>query len=81
MALGGKPDRRSILIFSPPAHLYRHIYYWNIVACDVKQPISQSGHHRKWKFISILGQFVEDVFLNNKSSFVKKNPYVMRVIY
>ena len=30
-----EPDRRYNFFFSPPAHLCRHIYEWNIVACDV----------------------------------------------
>ena len=37
-----EPDRRFNFFFSPPAHLHcmcLHIYNWNIVACDVKQPI------------------------------------------
>ena len=41
MALG--TDRRSYFFFSPPAHLYAvtydYKYDWNIVNCDVKQPI------------------------------------------
>ena len=30
-----EPDRRYN-IFNPPAHQCRHIYDWNIIACDVK---------------------------------------------
>ena len=30
-------DRRSHFFFSPPVHLCRHIYNWNIVACEFKQ--------------------------------------------
>ena len=37
MALGA--DRRYNFFFSPPANLCRHMYDWNIVYCDVKQPI------------------------------------------
>ena len=37
MALGARPGYN--FFFSPPAHLCRHIYDWNIVACDVQQPI------------------------------------------
>ena len=33
-----EPDRTSNF-FSPPAHLCAVTYYWNIVNCDVKQPI------------------------------------------
>ena len=32
-----EPNRRyNYFFFSPPAHLWCHIYDWNIVACDVK---------------------------------------------
>ena len=34
-----EPDRRYSFFFKPPAHLCRHIYDWNIVHCDVQQPI------------------------------------------
>ena len=30
-----EPDRRYDF-FNPPAHLCRHIYDWNIIACDIK---------------------------------------------
>ena len=30
-----EPDRRYSFFFYPPAHLCRHIYDWNTVACDV----------------------------------------------
>ena len=36
-----EPDRRYNYFFSPPATLWRRIYDWNIVACDVKHPINQ----------------------------------------
>ena len=39
-SMAWKPDRRFNFLFSPPAHLCRHIYNWNIFAWDVKQPIS-----------------------------------------
>ena len=37
-----EPDRRYNFFFSPSAHLCRHIYDWNIVNCDVKQPFTHS---------------------------------------
>ena len=39
MALGARP-KVQLLLQSACTSLCRHIYNWNIVACDVKQPIS-----------------------------------------
>ena len=45
------PDRRYNFFFIPPAHLCRHIYNWNIVACDVKHQYVHSHIHfdENWK--------------------------------
>ena len=39
-------DRRYNFFFSPPAHLCRHIYNWNIVACDAKHQYTHSLKHK-----------------------------------
>ena len=36
-----EPDRRYNFFFGPPAQLCRHVYDWNIVACDVKHQYTQ----------------------------------------
>ena len=45
MVLGA--DRRSNFFFSPSAHLCAITYNWNIVECDVKQPIHSLTHPSK----------------------------------
>ena len=67
-----EPDRRSNF-FSPPAHLCAVTYDWNIVNCDVKQPIQLNLYwpfsaqrftdmlYKFWQII-ILNDFTENLF-------------------
>ena len=37
-----EPDRRFNIFFSPPVHLCRWLYNWNIVTCEVKHQYTSS---------------------------------------
>ena len=56
-----EPDRMYNFFFSPLAHLCRHIYNWNIIACDVKHQSTQL------KLIFSLQNFATCIWLRNIS--------------
>ena len=57
-----EPDRRYNFFFNPPAHLCRHIYDWNIVNCDVKQPIYPLPYFNQIMIELINSRNVPDLF-------------------
>ena len=43
-------DRRLNFFLSPHAHLWRHIYDWNIVSCDVKHQLTTKQQLQLWPY-------------------------------
>ena len=62
-----EPDRRYKFFFSQPAHLCRHIYNWNIVACDVKHQYTQChSHSRVLRYL--MSSFMQSCFFDQAGS-------------
>ena len=61
-----EPDRRYNFFFGPPAHLCRHIYNRNIVACDVKHQYKQANKQKLYTTGNCPHNFSYRTFILNR---------------
>ena len=62
MALGARPQVQ-LLLQSACTSMCRHIYNWNIVDCDVKQPIHHSLSPQRILHLSFMSFFCPPVYI------------------